>query len=429
MKILKSSQKKHVQNQKDLALTVSKIIDQVQTNGDRALINYNIQFEGNTRETLRVSPREIAEAYESIDPSLMEALMLAHKNLQTFAQAQKATIKELEEQEVMPGVFAGHRVIPIESCCLYVPGGEYPLFSSALMLATPAKIAGVKRVAACSPTMKGSNKINPATLVAMDLAGVDEIYAVGGAQAIAAFAYGTKQIQPVDTIVGPGNQYVTEAKRQCFGQVGIDFIAGPSEVLVIADDSGDPTIIAADLLAQAEHDLQAISVLVTTSDEVGRQTILEVERQLSTLKTQAIAGAAWERNGEVIVVDSLEEACQLANVRAPEHLEVMVKNPQDVLNKLINYGSLFVGELAAEVFGDYLSGTNHALPTSKAARYTGGVWVGVFMKVCTYQRLTKEGLQAISTPTRIMAEAEGLYAHSHAVRVRECKEAESEAIQ
>lgn len=418
MKILKDSKKIDLKEKKELSSIVEEIIDDVRNRGDMALIHYNKKFENNNRRVLRISKREIEEAYKEIDKSLMEALLISHKNIKTFAKAQKETIKELDEKEIMPGVFAGHRVIPIESCCCYVPGGGYPLFSTALMLATPAKVAGVKRVVACSPTMKGSNKINPATLVAMDIAGVDEIYAVGGAQGIAAFAYGTDEITPVDIIVGPGNQYVTEAKRQCFGQVGIDFIAGPSEVLIIGDEKANPEIIAADLLAQSEHDLQARGILITTSEDLGRKTLDEVEKQLLNLSTKDIATESWNNNGEIIVVETIDEACNLSNHYAPEHLELMVEKPEEIIGKLNNYGSLFIGELSAEVFGDYISGTNHALPTSRACRYTGGIWVGTFIKICTHQRITKEGIKAISGPTSIMAEAEGLYGHSHAVTIR-----------
>lgn len=418
MRILKDSVKTSVQDQKELVSLVEGIIDEVRNRGDQALIHLNTKFEGNDRAILKVSQEEIDEAYEQVDPKLMEALKLAHRNLKKFAKAQLETMQELKDIEVMPGVFAGHRVLPMDSCCCYVPGGEYPLFSSALMLITPAKVAGVKRIAACSPTMRGTTKINAATLVAMDLAGVDEIYAVGGAHAIAAFAYGTEQIEPVDVIVGPGNQYVTEAKRQCFGQVGIDFIAGPSEVLVIADETAHPEIIAADLLSQAEHDLLARSILITLSEDLGKKVLFEVDKQLAELPTNEIAQISWENNGEIIVVDSLAEACRLSNEYAPEHLEVMVEDLDAAFKQLNNYGSLFVGELAAEVFGDYLSGTNHALPTSRAARYTGGVWVGSFTKVCTHQRLNKQGLESASEATILMAEAEGLFGHSNSVKVR-----------
>jgi len=340
MRILKDSIKTSVQDQKDLIRLVEEIIENVRNKGDEALIHLNTKFEGNDRSVLRVSREEIDAAYDEVDPKLMEALKLSHRNLKKFAIAQMESLQELKEIEVMPGVFAGHRVLPMDSCCCYVPGGEYPLFSSALMLITPAKVAGVKRIAACSPTMRGTTKINAATLVAMDLAGVDEIYAVGGAHAIAAFAYGTEQIKPVDVIVGPGNQYVTEAKRQCFGQVGIDFIAGPSEVLVIADDTANPEIIAADLLSQAEHDLLARSILITLSEELGQKVLKEVEKQLETLPTNEIANVSWENNGEIIVVDSLEEACKLSDEYAPEHLEIMVEDLDAAFEQLNNYGSL-----------------------------------------------------------------------------------------
>lgn len=419
MKIIKNSQDKKIHDSKEMISIVGGIIDDVKERGDRALIDYNTRFDGNTREVLRISRREIAEAYNKVEPALLEALRISYRNIKAFAQAQKETMQEIKEIEITPGVFAGHRVLPIDSCCCYVPGGEYPLFSSALMLITPARVAGVKRITACSPTLKGSNQMNPATIVAMDMAGVDEIYAIGGAHAIAAFAYGTDQIKPVDLIVGPGNQYVTEAKRQCFGQVGIDFIAGPSEVLVLADASAKPEIIAADLLAQAEHDLQAISILITTSEELAHKTLAEIKKQLITLPTQDIARISWENNGTILVVNTLDEACELSNTYAPEHLEIMVTDPSAIVEQLTNYGSLFIGELAAEVFGDYVSGTNHSLPTSKAARYSGGVWVGTFTKICTHQRLTREGLQTLSSPTRLMAESEGLYGHRNAVSVRD----------
>lgn len=418
MKILKDSKKIDLKEKDQLNIIVQDIIDDVKNRGDIALYEYNKKFEKNNRQSLRVSKEEIKEAYKEVDKSLMDALLMSHENIKNFAKAQKETLKELKEKEIMPGVFLGHRVIPINSCCSYVPGGGYPLFSTALMLITPAKVAGVKRLVACSPTMKNSNKINPATLVAMDIAGADEIYAIGGAQSIAAFTYGTEEIDPVDIIVGPGNQYVTEAKRQCFGQVGIDFIAGPSEVLIIGDKEANPKIIAADLLAQSEHDLQAKGILITTCEEIGRKTLVEVEKQLSNLETKDIAAKSWEDNGEIIIVETIDEACRLSNDYAPEHLEIMVENPERIINKLNNYGSLFIGQLSAEVFGDYISGTNHALPTSKASRYTGGIWVGTFTKVCTHQRITQEGLKLISNPARIMAEAEGLYGHRNSVSVR-----------
>jgi histidinol dehydrogenase len=418
MKIIKQAKDRTIEEKKELTSAVEEIIDEVRTRGDEALIEYNIKFDKNYRKTLRVSQEEIEEAYKEVEPEILDALKIATENIKTFAEAQKSTMNNLEEKEIYPGVFAGHRVIPIESCCCYVPGGGYPLFSTALMLAIPAKVAGVKRITACSPTIQGTGKIHPITLVAMDMAGAQEIYALGGAHAVAAFAYGTEQIKPVDIIVGPGNQYVTEAKRQCYGPVGIDFIAGPSEVLIIADESANHEIIAADLLGQSEHDLMAKGILITTSEELALKTIKAVDSQLKELPTAEIASKAWQANGEIILVDTIDKACIMANEYAPEHLEIVVKNPEEILDKLTNYGSLFIGEMAAEVFGDYVSGPNHTLPTLRAARYTGGVWVGTFTKVCTHQRITKEGMKKIAPVTSLMAKAEGLHAHANAADIR-----------
>lgn len=304
-----------------------------------------------------------------------------------------------------------------------MPGGGYPLYSTALMLGIPAKTAGVKRVAACSPVMKGTDSIHPKTLVAMDIAGIDEIYAVGGAQAVAAFSYGTEQIDPVNMIVGPGNSFVTEAKRQCYGKVGIDFLAGPSEVLVIADGKADPEIIAADLLAQSEHDREAKGILVTTDRTLGLNVIECVEKELETLETAGIASVSWKDFGEVLLADSLEEAADYANEYAPEHLEVNVaaEDRERVIDSLRNYGSLFIGENTAEVFGDYASGTNHTLPTLGAARYTGGVWVGTFLKTCTYQQMTSEGMANIAPVVSSLAKGEGLAGHAEAADIRKRK--------
>ena len=257
MKILKEAAKRTEEDRRNLTETVSCMIEEVRSKKDEALRKYNLQFDGCTRETLRISRKEIQKAYNQLTSQEIEDLRTAAANIRAFAKAQRETIRPLTNFSPMPGIFLGHRIIPVESCCCYVPGGNYPLYSTALMLIIPAKTAGVKRVAACSPVMKGTNEINPKTLVAMDIAGADEIYAVGGAQAVAAFSYGTEEIPAVDMIVGPGNRFVTEAKRQCYGQVGIDFVAGPSEVMVLADGSGTPEVVAADLLAQSEHDPNA----------------------------------------------------------------------------------------------------------------------------------------------------------------------------
>lgn len=418
MKIIKKSKERTAEDNRALRDGVTAIIDDVCENGDKALRQYNERFDDCRRAMLRVSREEIEEAYGQMSEQELSDLKAAKANIEGFAKAQRATVTELDNYSPQPGIFLGHRIIPVSSCCCYVPGGGYPLYSTALMLVTPAKVAGVKRVTACSPTVKGTSKIHYKTLVAMDLAGADEIYAVGGAQAVAAFSYGTEEIRPVDMIVGPGNQYVTEAKRQCYGQIGIDFVAGPSEVLVIADGKAGSKTIAADLLAQAEHDPNAKGILVTTDEAFARQVIEDVEAELEVLATAGIARRSWDDYGEVIVVDTLDEAVELSNEYAPEHLEVNTENPDEIIEKLYNYGSLFIGGNTAEVFGDYASGTNHTLPTVRASRYTGGVWVGTFLKTCTHQSMTLEASKAIAPLVSRMAYGEGLEGHAKAAEER-----------
>ena len=400
--------------------TVGGIIDNVIHNGDNALIEYNSRFDNCERKTLRISREEIEEAYRQVSSEDLEDIRKAAANIRAFAEAQKGTLGELRDFSPSEGIMLGHRVIPVDSCCCYVPGGGYPLYSTALMLGIPAKTAGVRRVTACSPVIKGTDTIHPKTLVAMDIAGIDEIYAVGGAQAIAAFSYGTDQIEPVNMIVGQGNSFVTEAKRQCYGKVGIDFVAGPSEVLVIADGHADPEVIAADILAQSEHDREAKGLVVTTDEALGKAIIDAVEKQLPTLDTEEIARSSWNDFGEIIIADSLEEAVDYANEYAPEHLEVNVEESRtdSVVNSLRNYGSLFIGGNTAEVFGDYASGTNHTLPTLGAARYTGGVWVGTFLKTCTYQRMSSTAMMGIAPLVSNLARGEGLIGHARAAEIR-----------
>ena len=418
LEYLKTAKERKEGDRQSLTAQVAAVIDKVRQEGDGALREYNRTFDQCQRENLRVTREEIDRAYREVDPELIDLMKKAKDNIEAFARAQRESIREIKKFEVSPGIFLGHRIIPIESACCYVPGGSYPLYSTALMLSVPARVAGVKRIAACSPPVKGTDNIHPLTLVAMDVGGVDEIYVTGGAQAIAAFSYGTDTIQPVDIIVGPGNQYVTEAKRQCYGQVGIDFVAGPSEVLIIADDSGDPEVLAADILGQSEHDLLAKGLLLTTSRRVGEETIREVGRQLLELDTAGIAGKSWADYGEVVLCDSLEEAADLCNQYAPEHLELAVGEPEALIERLTNYGSLFIGENTAEVFGDYASGTNHTLPTLRAARYTGGVYVGTFLKTCTHQSMTREASRSIAPMVARMAEGEGLTAHKKAALAR-----------
>ena len=418
MKMIKKAKERTAADRKLLRDTVSDIIERVRLEGDKALKEYNLQFDACGRKSLRVSPEEIAAATAKLTEQELADMKAARANIEAFAKAQRATMTELENFSPVPGVYLGHRILPVQSCCCYVPGGGYPLFSTALMLITPARVAGVPRVCACAPVVKGTESIHYKTLAAMALAGADEIYAVGGAQAIAAFAYGTKEISPVDMIVGPGNRYVTEAKRQCYGQIGIDFVAGPSEVLVIADGSGSSEVVAADLLAQSEHDPNAKGILVSTDETFARAVVADVEKELESLPTAGIASRSWEDYGEVAVADSLEEAVALANEYAPEHLELNLAEPDAVIPKLLNYGSLFIGENTAEVFGDYASGTNHTLPTVKASRYTGGVWVGTFLKVVTHQSMNPEGTKAIAPLASRMAHGEGLEGHALAAEKR-----------
>ncbi len=418
MKTIKEARPRTAERDRQLRDTVAGIIDRVRTEGDQAVLAYNQQFDGCSRTSLRVEQDEIEEAYRELDEQELSDLREALSHISAFAKRQKEALTEVHDFEPEPGIYLGHRVIPVRSCCCYIPGGNYPLYSTALMLTAPAKVAGVGRIAACSPVMKGTSRIHPMTLVALDLAGADEIYAVGGAQAIAAFSYGTPGIAPVDMIVGPGNRFVTEAKRQCYGQVGIDFIAGPSEVLIIADGTGNPEVVAADLLAQAEHDPNAKGILLSTEEDFAKDVIAAVERELETLPTAGIARQSWDTYGEVLLMDSLAEAVDTANDLAPEHLELNLADPDPVIEKLYNYGSLFIGENTAEVFGDYASGTNHTLPTLKAARYTGGVWVGTFLKVCTQQRMSREASRKISPLVTRLAEGEGLKGHAIAAEKR-----------
>ena len=418
MEILKKSLFKHMEIEKTLQTQVGEILEEIRFNKDIGVRKYNLQFDKNSRENFRVTRDEIVKAYKQVDVKFIEDLKIAAKNIEEFAKAQKNSFNNEFEKDIYPGVTLGQKHIPIESALAYVPGGSYPLFSTALMLIIPAKIAGVKRICACSPAMKDSEYINPKTLVAMDIAGADEIYAVGGVQAIGAFAYGTDSIKPVDIIVGPGNKYVTEAKRQCYGKVGIDFVAGPSEVLIIADESANPSYIAADVLAQCEHDYNARGILITTDKTLAKEVNKKVNEILVDIPTKDIASLSWNNNGEIILVDNLQEAVKLSNKYAPEHLELNVKNTDEIIDKLTNYGSLFIGQYSAEVFGDYVSGTNHTLPTLRASRYTGGVWVGTFIKTCTTQRLSKGAVDLLAPVAYDLAMDEGLYAHANAAKVR-----------
>lgn len=413
---LKSANPKSPEDIRKMSETVSELIEKVRSEGDSAVLELTEKFDKVKRTSLFITEEEFAAARKAIPQTLKEDMDFGINQVRSFAKAQLDTLEEFEA-EIGPGIHMGHRIIPLKSSGSYVPGGRYPILSAAQMLMIPAKVAGVERVIGCTPP-RADGKVHPAVLYAMQESGADQSYCVGGVQAIAAMAYGTESIKPVDKIVGPGNAWVTEAKRQVNGVVGLDLQAGPSEILVIADSTGVADIIAADLLGQLEHDPNARGVLVTTCRELAAETIKEVEKQLAVLDTADTAGVAWKNQGEVVVVDSLEEAADFANEWAPEHLEIHTKYPHWMLSKLYNYGSCFVGVEAAEVFADKVSGTNHALPTAGAARYTGGVWVGMFLKWITHQWVDENAMRTLAGITLRQSTVEGMTAHGESAAIR-----------
>jgi sulfopropanediol 3-dehydrogenase len=395
---------------------VAEILERVRREGDAAVRNYSRRFDGWEPPSFRVSEDEIRRAAASLPASLKADIAFAQAQVRRFAEAQRARFEDFEI-ETLPGVVLGQRCIPVASAGAYVPGGRYPLIASAYMSVLTAKVAGVGRVVACAPPRAGQG-IHPPALHAIAASGADEIYCIGGVQALAAMAYGTESIRPVDFLAGPGNAYVAEAKRQLFGQVGVDLIAGPSEVLIIADESASPEVVAADLLAQAEHDPDAVAVLVTTSHEVGERVIEEVERQLAGLPTRDVAAASWRARGEVALVEDAEAALALADEYAAEHVQVLTRDPEWFRQRLHNYGSLFLGSETTVAFGDKAVGTNHILPTGRAARYTGGLWVGRYIKVVTTQRLNAAGSARIAPITASICRAEGMAGHAVAAELR-----------
>ena len=396
--------------------TVREILQRVKKEGDSALRYYERKFDNYEPESFLVSPEEAAKAKAQLPDEVIEELDFAMERVTQFAQAQKASMTEFEK-EMLPGMTMGQRIIPVASCGCYVPAGRYPCLTSAVMSVIPAKIAGVKRILACCPPSREGG-INPGILYTMHKMGVDEIYCFGGAQAIGVFAFGTESIRAVDFVVGPGNQYVTEAKRQVFGIVGIDLLAGPSECLIIADETARADFIAADLLAQCEHDPNARGALVTTSEPLAYETLNEIESQLKGRTTQEVARTSWENKGVVVVVESLSDAARYANEYAPEHLEVHTSDPRSLLPFLQNYGSLFLGENTAEVYADKIAGTNHILPTGTAARYSAGLSVGMFLKIVTHQEVDAKASLMLAKYAEIQSAFEGMDAHRYAASIR-----------
>lgn len=366
----------------DVAERVGQIIAEIRSDGDVAVRKYAELFDKQTLESFRLSDEQIEEIMGRLDQQVIDDIVFVQNQVRTFAQAQRNSMQDIEV-ETLPGVYLGHRHVPVQAAGAYIPGGKYPLTASAHMTIITAKVAGVPRVVACTPPIRG--EIPAATIAAMKLAGADEIYLLGGVQAVASMAIGTESMARVDMIAGPGNAYVAEAKRQLFGEIGIDLFAGPTEILIIADAQADPFTIAVDLLSQAEHGPDSPAILVTTSEEVARQAMEYIERILPEMPTKDFAEPAWRNWGQVVVVDDLDEAYQLGNHLAAEHVQIFTADPTLALDKMHNYGALFLGEKTCVSYGDKVIGTNHVLPTLGAARYTGGLWVGKYLKTVTYQ--------------------------------------------
>ncbi|MDV7090900.1 histidinol dehydrogenase [Rhodococcus sp. IEGM 248] len=365
--------------------TVENVIEDIRQRGDAAVREYSEKFDNYSADSYLLSSEQLDEIVARVPRQVIEDITFVQEQVRVMAQKQLESLTDFEI-ETLPGVFLGQKNVPIQAAGAYIPGGKYPLLASAHMTIITAKVAGVERVAACTPLIRG--EVPDATIAAMRLAGADEIYLLGGIQAVAALAVGTETIRPVNMLAGPGNAFVAEAKRQLFGEVGIDLFAGPTEVLIVADEDADPFIVAVDLLSQAEHGPDSPAVLITTSEELGRAVIDHIDTILVDMPTRDFAGAAWRDWGEVRVVEDLDQAYALADEYASEHVQILTRNPREALEKMHDYGALFLGEGTCVSYGDKVIGTNHVLPTRGAARYTGGLWVGKYLRTVTYQEVT-----------------------------------------
>lgn len=395
---------------------VEKILADIEARGDAAVRELSIKFDKLDRANFRLSQQEIDDCYAQLSDRDIADIRFAQEQVRNFAQHQRDSLKDIEV-ETLPGVILGHKTIPVSAAGCYVPGGKYPLLASAHMSIITAKVAGVPRIVTCAPPFNG--KPAPAIVVAQHMAGADEIYCLGGIQAVAAMAVGTESIAPVDMLVGPGNAFVAEAKRQLFGRVGIDLFAGPTETLVIADESVDGEICATDLLGQAEHGPDSPAILLTTSETLARETLAEIDRLLAVLPTAEIARQSWAKFGEIIVAEDREEMLKIANELAFEHVQVMTRDPDWFLENMQNFGALFLGPRTNVAYGDKVIGTNHTLPTRKAARYTGGLWVGKFIKTCTYQKVLTDSASAqIGEYCSRLCALEGFSGHGEQANVR-----------
>jgi sulfopropanediol 3-dehydrogenase len=416
MKIIKDGGHRLFEEDEKTSAYVRDMLKTLRKEGMDAVRKFSREFDKWDPPSFELSEKEIEEAIGKCDEQLIQDTDFCQENVRRFAQQQLATMHTLEV-ESSPGVTLGHKHIPVSCVGSYVPGGVYPMFGSAQMSIIPAKVAGVDTVVACTPPVKGEGYY-PATINAMKKAGADRIFVLGGVQAFALMAYGMDQVPPADMLCGAGNKFVAEAKRQLFGQCGIDLLAGPTEIGVIADDSADPALVACDILGQAEHDPNSGQILVCLSEAFGRATLEELHKQLETLPTRSVAEASWTANGRVLAADDKDEAIALMDDWAPEHLEIHVEDIPYYFDRLRNYGSLFIGEETTVAYGDKSIGTNHILPTSRSARYTGGLWVGKFLKTCTYQRMTPEASIKIGEVTDRQCMVERMEAHAITARVR-----------
>jgi histidinol dehydrogenase len=422
MKVLKAGGHRLFDSDPSVSRTVSEMLIDLEKHGMDAVRNYSQQFDAWSPDSFELSTKQINEVINSLPEQLIEDTKYCQENVRRFARAQRDTLLPLEV-EIRPGVQLGHRHIPVNSVGSYIPGGRYPMFGSAQMSIIPAKVAGVKSVVACTPPVvqKGATAgsgFYPATVFAMHAGGADRIFILGGVPALAMMAFGLGGVEPADILCGAGNKFVAEAKRQLFGRCGIDLPAGPTEILIIADDQADPELVACDLLGQAEHDPHSGACLICQSEDFGRAVLKEIDRQLTTLETREIASVSWRDQGRILIADSDDEAIQLSDEYAPEHLELHVSNLDYYSDRLTNYGSLFIGEETTVAYGDKSIGTNHILPTSKAARYTGGVWVGKFLKTCTYQRMTGEASREVGEVTARQCRVERMIAHALTAEMR-----------
>jgi len=406
---LKDAEHGTIEIDEEVTAAVRDILGEVRERGDEALFELTERYDDVERETLRVSEAEIRAAREDLPADQRAAIDNTIENVRAFHEEQFAHLEGFE-REFQDGVTLGTRLVPLERAGAYVPGGRHPLVAAPAMSIVPATVVGVDTMVACAPPQPDGS-VQSAQLYAMDRAGADEIYCVGGAQAIGAMAYGTDSVAPVDKVCGPGNVFTTEAKRQVFGRVGIDFLAGPTEVLIVADGTADPALVATDLLAQAEHDPNSRPVLIDLDADHAREVLAEFDRQLPEFRTAEVARECWEANGEAVVVDSRAEAVDLANEYAMEHLQLMVEEPRDLVEDLHNYGALFIGEHTPVVFGDKAVGTNHSLPTLEVARYSGGINVTTYLKVLTHQEATAEGAAAVGPWAARICQLEGTHAH------------------